>query len=195
LETIVATMLMISRCEDGAVPVQLRRIRLQPLVRECWHKCAPAAEAQHLRFDDRLPPDLTVECDEDKLGIVVRNLVENAVAHSEPGTAVECSGDTPPGGVELRLVNTAKDLERADLAHVFDRFWRKDTARSDRRHIGLGLSIARGLCDVLGIRLSVDLRDGRRFEARLIFPAPAPPPPKELTVATKAPLGDSEHRR
>lgn len=71
--------------------------------------------------------------------------------------------------MELRLVNIAKDLERADLAHVFDRFWRKDAARSDRSHVGLGLSIARELCELLGIRLSVDLREGRRFEARIVF--------------------------
>ena len=171
LEKIVSTMLMLSRCESGAVPMQTRRIPLQAFVRECWRHSAPAAEAKRLRFENHLAPGLTVECDEDKLGVVVRNLVENAVAHSEPDTVVECSGGESPGGTELRLVNTAKDLERADLAHVFDRFWRKDAARSDRSHIGLGLSIARELSELMGVRLSVDLRDGRRFEARLVFPA------------------------
>ena len=175
LENIVATMLVLSRCEDGAVPVQLRCINLQTLMRECWIHSGPAAAAKQLRFEDRLASELTVECDEDKLGIIVRNLIENAVAHSEPGTVVECSGETTPDGTELRLVNTAKDLERADLAHVFDRFWRKDAARSDRSHIGLGLSIVRGLCDLLGVKLSVDLREGRLFEARLLFPATALP--------------------
>ena len=180
LEKIVATMLALSRCEDGAATVQMRRICLQTLVRECWRQCAPAAEAKRLQFDDRLTPELSVECDEDKLGIIARNLVENAVAHSEPGTVVECSGGESPGGMELRLVNTAKDLERADLDHVFDRFWRKDAARSDRSHSGLGLSIARALCELLGLRLTVELREGRLFEARLVFPAP--PPPKEFSV-------------
>jgi two-component system sensor histidine kinase QseC len=75
--------------------------------------------------------------------------------------------------VELRLANSAKNLNRADLEHVFDRFWRKDAARTDRSHIGLGLSIARGMCELLGLRLSVDLRDGSLFEVRLLFPSPA----------------------
>ena len=181
LEKIVATMLMLSRGENGMVPVQVRRICVQTLVRECWHHYAPAAAAKHLQFDDRLAPDLTVECDEDKLGIIVRNLVENAVAHSPPDTVVECSGGESPGSTELRLMNTVTDLERADLDHVFDRFWRKDAARSDRNHAGLGLSIARGLCELLGLRLSVDLRESRLFEARLVFPAPTPA--KEFPIA------------
>ena len=181
LEKIVATMLALARCENGTAPVQTRRILVQPLVHECWQHSAAAAAANHLRFDDGIPPDLTVECDEDKLGIIVRNLVENAVAHSEAGTVVECGGGPIPDGVELWLVNTAKDLDRADLDHVFDRFWRKDAARTDRSHIGLGLSIARGLCELLGLRLHVDLREGRLFEARIVFPASTPP--KEFPVA------------
>ena len=84
------------------------------------------------------------------------------------------SGGAIPNGTELRLVNTAKDLERADLDHIFDRFWRKDAARSDRSHIGLGLSIARAMCELLGLRLSVDLREDRLFEAGIVFPPPGP---------------------
>ena len=173
LEKIVTTLLALSRFEDEPALVQTQRIHLQSLVRECWRHAAGGAEAKRLRFDERLLPGLTVESDADKLEIILRNLVENAVVHSEPGTVVECAGDVTPDGVELRLVNTAHELERADLAHVFDRFWRKEAARTDRRHLGLGLSIARALCEVLGLRLRVDLLDGRRFEARILFPAPA----------------------
>jgi signal transduction histidine kinase len=178
LDKVVATMITLGRCGNGTAPVQMRRICLPALVRECWGNAAPVVKAKHLQFEDRLASDFAVECDEDKLGIILHNLVENAVAHGTPGTVVECGGGATPGGTELRLVNTAKDLERADPDHVFNRFWRKDAARS---HSGLGLSIARGLCEMLGIRLSVDLREGRLFEARLIFPAPAPP--KEFPVA------------
>ena len=170
LEKIVATMLALSRCDSGTAPVQSRRLCLEHFVRECWRQSSPATETKRLRFNLSLAAGLTVECDEDKLGIVVRNLMENAVAHSAPDTVIECSGGAIPNGTELRLVNTAKDLERADLDHIFDRFWRKDAARSDRSHIGLGLSIARAMCELLGLRLNVDLREDRLFEARIVFP-------------------------
>ncbi len=169
LEKTVATMLTLSRCENGPAPVQTQRIRVQALVRECWRHSAAGADEKKLRFDEHIAPELTVESDADKLEIIVRNLMENAVVHSEPGTVVECRADA----MDLRLANVAKDLDRADLDHIFDRFWRKDAARTDRSHIGLGLSIARGLCEMLGLRLSVDLREGRRFEVRIVFPNPA----------------------
>ena len=171
LEKIVATMLALSRCENGTAPVLVQCIGVQAIVRECWHHSASGTAAKTLRFDERVAPELAIECDRDKLEIILHNLMDNAIAHSEPGTAVECAATTTPDGMELRLANTARDLERADLEHIFDRFWRKDTARGDRNHIGLGLSIARGLCEMLGLRLSVDLREDRRFEVRVTFPA------------------------
>ncbi len=171
LGKIVATMLTLAHSESGGASVQSRRFPLRPLVRECWQHAAAGAAAKNLRFDERIAPDLAVECDEDKLRMIVRNLADNAVAHSDPGTTVECRTEATPDGVELRLANMAHDLSRADLDHVFDRFWRKDAARTDRNHIGLGLSIARGLCELLGLRLSLDLREDRRFEARIVFPA------------------------
>jgi signal transduction histidine kinase len=173
LEKIVATMLALSRCDSATANGPLRLICLETIVRECWHHSAPSAEANGLRFHQNLTTGLAVECDEDKLAIVIRNLVENAVAHSPPDTVVECSTGWIPEGTELRLVNTTADLERADLDRIFDRFWRKDASRSDRDHIGLGLSIARAMCDSLGLRLSVDLHEGQLFEARIIFPMPS----------------------
>jgi len=170
LEKIVATLFALSRFEEGKLPLKTQRIPLQALVRECWQHAAGGAEEKRLRFDEGLPPGLTVESDADQLEIVLRNLVDNAVAHSAPGTVVECGGGATPDGVELRLVNSAHDLEHADLAHVFDRFWRKEASRTDRRHAGLGLSIARTLCEVLGLDLRVELSEGRRFEARIFFP-------------------------
>ena len=170
LEKLVATMLTLSRCEDETSPVQTQRIPLAPLLHECWQHAAAGAQ---LRFENHISPEVIVASDTDKLEVVLRNLLSNAAAHSEPGTVVGCSANAAPGGVELRLVNTARDLEPADLEHLFDRFWRKDAARSDRSHAGLGLSIVRGLCELLGIRLSVALHEGRRFEMRLHFPPTA----------------------
>ena len=180
LERIVATMLMLARCENAQSPTQTCPVTLRSLVDANWQKMAAAAQARQLRFENHVPATLTVACDVDNLGIIVRNLLENAVAHSDPGTVIKCDGNKDASGTELWLANSAVKLERADLDHVFDRFWRKDAARSDRNHVGLGLSITRALCQALDIGLKVDLTEGRLFEVRITFPAaPAARRPEE----------------
>ncbi len=169
LEKLVATMLTLSRCEEGAAPAQTQRIPLAPLLRDCWQHAAAGAE---LRFENLVADEVSVVSDASQLEVVLLNLLSNAAAHSELGTRVECSASAASSGIELCLANTARDLEPADLEHLFDRFWRKDSARGDRSHAGLGLSIVHGLCELLGIRLNVAL-DGNRFEMRLHFPPAA----------------------
>lgn len=170
LEKIVATLLALARSADDRLQVSSQPLNLQSLMRACWRGVAAAAAEKQLQFDEHIAPELIVHSDPDQLAMILRNLAENAVAHSTAGTLVECRAALGPNGVELRLANTARDLERADLARVFDRLWRKDPARSDRNHTGLGLAIARGLGELLGLRLSVALRDDRRFEVCIVFP-------------------------
>jgi len=170
LEKLVGTLLTLSRCEGGNLPVQSRRIELRAIVRGCWQRAV--VPEMRLQFHERVAAEITVECDEDILEIILRNLMDNAVAHSAPGTVVECVGIATPAGAELRLSNTVNDLEPADLDHIFDRFWRKEESRTDRYHSGLGLSIVKAYCEMLGLRLRVDLRDDRTFVASIFFPAP-----------------------
>ncbi|ETX02829.1 MAG: hypothetical protein ETSY2_34775 [Candidatus Entotheonella gemina] len=54
-----------------------------------------------------------------------------------------------------------------DLNHIFERFWRKDTARSDGRHSGLGLAIVKAFSDLLNFDIRADLDEDRGFSVRL----------------------------
>jgi signal transduction histidine kinase len=173
LEKTVTTLLNLSRCERGNAPVQTQPVQLKALVQDCWRHVTAAAAEKQLRFDERIEPALAVESDQDKLEIILRNLIENAVAHSAGGTLIDCSGSATAEGVELRLVNAAKDLEPADLDQIFNCFWRKEVSRTNRRHIGLGLPIVKALCDLLGLRLKVDLSESRIFEISILFRPPA----------------------
>ena len=91
-ERIVATMLTLRRSRNGTSRLKMGRICLPALVRECWCDSAQAAEAKRLQFDNHLAPDLAIDSDEDKLGIIMHHLFENAVAHGESDTVVECCG-------------------------------------------------------------------------------------------------------
>ena len=124
---------------------------------------AADAEAQGIAFTPRIPDRLTLTTDREKLALVLSNLFANAVSHGTPGGTVLCSAaisENEHGEIALLVANPTADLTAADLPRIFDRFWRKDTARSDGRHAGLGLSLVSALCDLLGFQREARLRDG-----------------------------------
>src|SRR4029453_16676281 len=92
-------------------------------------------------------PDLKVFGDEDLLVTAIRNLVGNAVTHSDPGDRVAVG--SPRGGdvIEISLSDQGKGIPKAAQSRIFERFYRVDTARSRATGgTGLGLAIVKHIC-------------------------------------------------
>jgi len=99
------------------------------------------------RIDDDLPP---VVVDRQRIEQVFLNLLANAIRHTPEGGTISISAAEHRGGVLTSICDTGPGLTETDLAHVFDRFYRADNARTSDGGAGLGLSIAKALVDAQG---------------------------------------------
>jgi two-component system sensor histidine kinase QseC len=63
--------------------------------------------------------------------------------------------------------NRTAALHPDDLPRMFDRFWRKDAARSGGEHAGLGLPLVRALCTLLGFSVTAELERGKVLHVTL----------------------------
>ncbi len=70
--------------------------------------------------------------------------------------------------VKLTLSNTGCDLKPSDVEHVFDFFWRADTARTNTgAHCGIGLAVVRKVAAILGIKVKADIEPDLIFSITL----------------------------
>jgi len=102
--------------------------------------------------------------------LMVANLLSNAVAYSPSETTVVCSSSETDGRSSVRFSNRAENLEPQNLAVMFDRFWRKDEARTGGRNVGLGLSLVRAMADLLDIEIETRLDPDKTFHITLSRP-------------------------
>ena len=78
----------------------------------------------------------------------MRIFVQNAAKYSEPGTAIILGVKEEPGYVSYMIEDEGTGMNPGDLAHIFDRFYRSDPARSrETGGTGLGLSIAKWIVE------------------------------------------------
>jgi len=126
----VAHMLALTRGEHGQLPVRTEPVALDELVQRIWRGCAPRAAARDLHINVSLD-SAQVMADPALLGSIVTNLCDNAVDYTPPGGEIQVGVEAQDGRVALRITNTTADLESADVSRLFDRFWRKEKARSD----------------------------------------------------------------
>jgi signal transduction histidine kinase len=140
MEKLVTTLLTLARCEAGRQPVSPEPLELARVLREAW---APLAEKAR-RKDLKVTPstaDALVTTDRLMLTSILGNLLANAVEYAPTGGELGWSIAALDGGVEVVISNSNGTLEHADLERAFEPFWRKDAARSDGQHGGLGLSL------------------------------------------------------
>ncbi|MDO9175350.1 MAG: HAMP domain-containing sensor histidine kinase, partial [Actinomycetota bacterium] len=96
-------------------------------------------------------PGLWVKGDPDLLDQALVNMVRNAVAHTTEGGRLALSCVLRDDMVELSVTDDGPGIPQAELARIFDRFYRARTPRqSDTGGAGLGLAISKRLVDLHG---------------------------------------------
>jgi two-component system phosphate regulon sensor histidine kinase PhoR len=177
LSQMVNELLDLSRIESGTAQLLLDDVDLVKVVRASAERMRPFAERQKLRLGLDLPESVPpVRGDEDRLGQVLINLLHNAVKFSPNGGEIVVGVRAVEGEVRVWVRDPGIGIPEADLARVFERFYKVDRARvRGRGGTGLGLSIARHIVESHGGRIWVESRESEGSTFTFAIPlAPAP---------------------
>jgi signal transduction histidine kinase len=170
MERIVVHLLALARYDEGREQVWTAPVEVSEIVDAAWKPLAREAAAKGLDLHQEISRGLRFETDPEKFALVVQNLLSNAVAYSRPGTTVFCASEETADRRAVSFANQVENLGPADLALMFDRFWRKDEARAGGRNAGLGLAFVRAMADLLEIRIETRLDPDGTFRVTLSRP-------------------------
>ena len=160
LTTIVDTLLSVARLEAGDMQVELTPTDLRAVVSDAISSVQEGAIVNGHRFVLELPDEpLAASADREKLGQILRNLLDNAVKFSPDGGTVTVEAHRRAGRVEVRVVDQGEGIPEAEREHIFSKFHRADST-GGHGGAGLGLFIARGLVLAMGGRIWVDSAEG-----------------------------------
>jgi len=121
-------------------------------------------------IDADLGGQLVVVADELRIGQVLRNLLSNAVRHTDKGSiTIECRREAT--GVRVEVRDTGEGISAEDLPFIFERFWRADAARArETGGSGVGLAIARRIMQDHGGQLYATSERGVGTTVGFILP-------------------------
>ena len=120
---------------------------------------APLASEKNIRFDTTVANGLPkITMDAGRVLQVLSNLVGNAIKFTPAGGRIVLRADAAPGGVRFSVADSGPGIPEEKIGKIFGRFWQADPA--DRRGIGLGLTIAKGIVEAHGGRIWVESPPG-----------------------------------
>jgi signal transduction histidine kinase/CheY-like chemotaxis protein len=176
LSRLVEELLEISRLDSGVIHPQVSAVSLSELFAVLQQEFEPLAGAKRLELRVR-PTNLHVSSDPHLLARVLRNFIGNAVRYTHRG-GVLVGARRRGANVSIDVVDTGPGIHRQELDRIFEEFYRGQSSKEESGvapagGFGLGLSIVRRICGVLGHPLIVRTRPGSGTVFRIEVPRSA----------------------
>jgi CheY-like chemotaxis protein len=150
LGRLIDELLDISRIMTGKLSLDLRAVKLAPLIQAVVDDVRPAADARSINlkaaFNSDIEPFLG---DADRLQQIVRNLLTNAIKFTPTGGDVQVLLERNNSHVLITVNDSGQGIATELLPHIFERFRQADSSNTrSNGGLGLGLSIVRQLVEL-----------------------------------------------
>jgi len=176
---VINEILDLSKIEAGKMELDLEMFALAGLVQEVVDTVQPLLHQKNNRLEVQRPPDLgAMRSDQTKLRQVLFNLLSNACKFTENGV-ITLTITPEANEVSWQIADTGMGMTPEQVARLFQPFQQADA--SIARHYGgtgLGLTITRHFCRMLGGDISVTSAPGRGTTFQCRLPREAPPSAK-----------------
>jgi signal transduction histidine kinase len=145
-------------------------VAIWPLVEREIQLIRPAAEAKQLTIETNVPNDLQLFTDSSHLGIIIRNLIHNAVKFTTLGGKITISHKAEPAGHCLYVSDTGTGIPADELPMLFQRGQASQPGTLQETGTGLGLKLIHDLVVANKGTISVESQVGKGTTFRLCFP-------------------------
>lgn len=172
LSSIVEALLFLANAENTRIELEREPVDVNreiSVIREYFD--ATALEAG-VELTAKCPQGVQARVDRTLFQRAISNLVSNAISHTPPGGRVRIEAKAIADGVAIEVSDTGEGISPEARAHVFDRFYRADQARSAKSgRLGLGLPITKSIVDLHGGVIALQSELGAGTSIMATFPA------------------------
>jgi two-component system, OmpR family, sensor histidine kinase KdpD len=176
LSLLVTEAVRMSQIDAGKVRLERELLDVGDLLRRVLTHFGSKAEGRELKLhvDDGLPP---VYADKDLISLALRQLIDNALKYSPPGSPISVSAGLKDKRVIIRVKDRGPGIPERERERVFDKFYRRQTTKTHVPGTGLGLYIAREIARAHGGDVWVEGEPGSGSEFCVALPLQDPEKP------------------
>jgi PAS domain S-box-containing protein len=196
---LINDVLDLSKIEAGRMELHLERFAIAPLIAEVLTTVAPLSEKNRNTLESEVPEDIgTMHADPTRLRQILLNLLSNAAKFTQDGRiTMKAERHAGANGETLRfeISDTGIGMTAEQVDRVFDEFAQADSSTTRRYGgTGLGLTITRRFCEMMGGQIDVASRTGQGSTFAVTMPADVrseryePPPESTLPPKSRSPV-------
>lgn len=161
LDSLVNDLLDLSRLESKAAALEKKEVNIRNLADDILAGFRSHLKKRSVSAGNDLPSDLFIRIDEDKIGQVLTNLIDNAIKFNRQNGTVKIYSRDSGSEIKIFVEDSGIGIPAKDAPRIFERFYRVDKARSrELGGTGLGLSIVKHIIELHGGSVGVESTEG-----------------------------------
>lgn len=168
---LITSLLTLARADEGNINFEREIVRLDLLAEAVATTLDPLAIEQGIVLNQNIEANIIIIGDEARLMQIVMNLLDNALRYTTKGGNVTIHLGKTSAHAILRVQDTGSGIPAKHLPHIFERFYRVDSARS--RSVGgtgLGLSITKWIVSMHGGTITAESQLGKGSQFSVMLP-------------------------
>lgn len=165
MKKLVEQLLFLAKHDTSKVQVNMEICDLSEIVWSCVLPYESIAFEHKIQLESNIEDDISILGNQDQLKQLLLIFLDNAVKYTPPHHLISLSLIKQEHNAILTIKNTGSFIEKSDIPHIFERFYRCDRSRVYQGGYGLGLSIASQIAKIHHIKVNVtsDKEHGTSF--------------------------------
>lgn len=141
MEWLISALLKLSKLDAGTVEFKQNNTSVRALIEKAISPLSIPLDVHNQTLEINIPSEITINCDPDWTAEALLNIIKNCSEHTPDGGKIKISAEDSPILTTLTIEDSGDGINKEDLPHLFERFYRGKNAKRDS--VGIGLAMAR----------------------------------------------------
>lgn len=166
ISSLVISLLKIAKFDAGTIKMENEKINVQKLISDVIDSLAILIEVKEIKIETNIDNNASFIADYKWQKEALINILKNSVEHSYQGSKILITAENNSVFLKIKIQDYGQGINKEDLKHIFERFYKAKNSSEDS--IGIGLSLSKAIIEKNNgyIKVDSELGKGTIFEIK-----------------------------
>ena len=168
ISSLVIALLKLAKFDAGAIKMNDQEINVKKLINNVISNLAIIIDVKNIKIEQKIDDNVMLKADYNWQLEALTNIIKNAIEHSNENGTINIDVENNSVFVKIKIRDEGEGIEKKDIKHIFDRFYK--AKKSSENSIGIGLSLAKTIIEQENgyIKVNSEVDRGTTFEIKYL---------------------------
>ena len=168
ISSLAISLLKLAKFDAGAIKMNDQEVNVKKLINHVLSNLAILLDIKNIQIEQKIDDDTIIKADYNWQLEALTNIIKNAIEHSHDNGTIHIDVENNSVFVKIKIRDEGEGIDKKDIKHIFDRFYK--AKKSSENSIGIGLSLAKTIIEQENgyIKVDSEVDRGTTFEIKYL---------------------------